>query len=82
MKLEKWSLKKEIHIKKEEFKSNILMVMFVIGLYSFLFLLYIINNSSWYLHVLGFIIFIVFVLIFKFSLIIYRSLRYTDGREY
>ena len=82
MKLEKWSLKKEIHIKKEEFKSNILMVIFAIGLYSFLFLQYIISNSSWYLHVLGFIIFIFFVFIFKFSSIIYRSLRYTDGREY
>lgn len=81
MKLEKWSLKKEIHIKKEEFKYNILMVIFV-GLYSFPFLLYIINNSSWIFHVFGFIIFIVFVFIFKFSSIIYRSLRYTDGRAY
>ncbi len=82
MKLEKWSLKKEIHIKKEEFKSNILMVIFAIGLYSFLFLQYIISNSSWYLHVLGFIIFIFFVFIFKFSSIIYRSLGYMDRREY
>lgn len=79
MKLEKWRLKKEIHIKKKEFKYNILMVIFVIGLYSFPFLLYIINNSSWYLHVLGFIIFIFFVFIFKFSSIIYRPLRFTGG---
>lgn len=81
MKLEKWRLKKEIHIKKKEFMYNILMVIFV-GLYSFPFLLYIINNSSWNFRVLGFILFIVFVLIFKFSLIIYRSLRYTDRRAY
>ena len=60
-------LRKEINIKKDEFNLMIIKVILFIVLSIISFSIYIINNSSWYLHVLGFIIFIFFVFIFKFS---------------
>ncbi len=79
--LEKMRLKKEIDIKREKF-YNILIVIFPIVLYTIVASIYILNNRYWFLHVLGFMTFIILVIIFKLCSFLFIKLGYTNRRTY